>query len=106
MSPPDGSVLLHNEWSLKPAGAQVELGDFPVNIAVHPSSRFAAILHAGYGPNQVMIVDLARGQIISKMPVKEAFYGLTFSRDGKTLFCSGAGDLAALRQPGVLEKVV
>jgi len=89
---PDGSVLLHNEWSLNPAGKQVELGDFPVNVAVHPSSRYAAVLHAGYGPNQVMVVGLNFGQVISKQPVNEAFYGLSFSRDGKTLFCSGAGD--------------
>src|SRR5690242_5732750 len=44
---PDGSVLLPNQWSLNPAGRQVELGDFPVNIAVHPAGRFAAVLHTG-----------------------------------------------------------
>ncbi|HUA39573.1 MAG TPA: hypothetical protein VMA35_14365, partial [Candidatus Sulfopaludibacter sp.] len=27
---PDGSALLPNQWSLRPAGRQVELGDFPV----------------------------------------------------------------------------
>src|SRR5258708_1897737 len=27
---PDGSVLLPNQWSLRPAGQQVELGDFPI----------------------------------------------------------------------------
>ncbi len=39
---PDGSVLLPNQWSLRPAGQQIELGDFPVNIAMHPKSRYAA----------------------------------------------------------------
>ena len=33
---PDGSILLPNQWSLRPAGRQIELGDFPVNIALHP----------------------------------------------------------------------
>ncbi|MBI4324802.1 MAG: hypothetical protein HY674_06005, partial [Chloroflexi bacterium] len=32
---PDGSVRLPNQWSLRPVGRQVLLGDFPVNIAVH-----------------------------------------------------------------------
>src|SRR5664279_3430875 len=41
---PDGSVLLTNQWSLRPAGKQVELGDFPINVAVHPDGRFAAVL--------------------------------------------------------------
>lgn len=34
---PDGSVLLPNQWSLRPAGRQIEMGDFPVNIAVQPA---------------------------------------------------------------------
>ena len=34
---PDGSVLLPNQWSLHPVGKQVILGDFPVNVAVHPT---------------------------------------------------------------------
>ena len=32
-----GTVLLPNGWSLKPAGRQTQLGDLPVQIAVHPS---------------------------------------------------------------------
>lgn len=89
---PDGSVLLPNQWSLRPVGRQVELGDFPVNVAVHPSGRFAAVLHSGYSEHQVMIVDLALGQVTSRFALHEAFYGLAFSQDGRTLVCSGAGD--------------
>src|SRR3712207_3089584 len=33
---PGGSILLPNQWSLRPAGLQLELGDFPVNLALHP----------------------------------------------------------------------
>src|SRR5207253_309534 len=44
-----GTVLLPNGWSLKPAGKQVALGDFPVNMALHPSGEWLAVLHAGYG---------------------------------------------------------
>jgi len=88
----DGSVLLPNQWSLRPVGRQVELGDFPVNIAVHPSGRFAAVLHAGYGQHEVVIVDLAACKIASRAKLRETFYGLEFSNDGRKLFCSGAGD--------------
>lgn len=89
---PDGSVLLPNQWSLRPVGRQVELGDFPVNIAVHPGGRFAAILHAGYGKHQILVLDVASASVVSRTPVNEAFYGLEFSPDGARLFCSGAGD--------------
>jgi DNA-binding beta-propeller fold protein YncE len=87
---PDGSVLLPNQWSLHPVGDQIPLGDFPVNIAVHPDSRYAAILHAGYGQHEIVVVDLRLRRVESRAPLAETFYGLEFSRDGQRLYCSGA----------------
>ena len=89
---PDGSVLLPNQWSLRPAGRQVELADFPENVAIDPSGRFAAVLHAGYSDHQIQIVDLVDARVVSHLRVQETFYGLAFSRDGKILVCSGAGE--------------
>ncbi len=89
---PDGAVLLPNQWQLRPAGEQVVVGDFPVNIALHPGGRFAAILHCGYGPHEIVVLDLAKRAVVSRERVSEAFYGLTFSRDGAQLFCSGSSD--------------
>ncbi len=89
----DGSVLLHNQWSLHPAGRQIELGSLlPVNLAVHPKGRFAAVLHAGYGQHEVVTVDLNSDTVTCRAPLHEAFYGLAFSADGSQLFCSGGGD--------------
>src|SRR4051794_26319849 len=42
----DGAIKLPNQWFLRPVGKQIVLGDFPVNIAVHPEGKFAAILHS------------------------------------------------------------
>src|SRR5206468_10502959 len=87
----DGSILLPNQWSLRPAGRQIELRDFPVNIAVHPGGRFAAILHSGYSANQISVIDLSQGASVSHANIEQSFYGLQFSSDGKRLLCSGAG---------------
>jgi 6-phosphogluconolactonase (cycloisomerase 2 family) len=84
-----GSVLLPNQWSLRPAGKQLELGVFPVNIALHPSGRWLAVLHAGFGEHEVITVDLVRQLIVDRAPMKQAFYGLCFAADGKKLFASG-----------------
>ena len=90
---PDGSVLLHNQWSVRPAGRQIELGNcFPVNVAVEPKGRYAAVLLAGYTPHEVVAVDLNTGAVSFRAPLRVAFYGLAFSHDGNTLYCSGAGD--------------
>jgi DNA-binding beta-propeller fold protein YncE len=88
----DGSVLLPNQWTLRPVGKQLLLGDFPVNIAVSPNGRFAAVLHCGDTEHEIITVDLRTNGIVSRAAVNEAFYGLVFSTDGKQIFCSGAGD--------------
>jgi DNA-binding beta-propeller fold protein YncE len=88
----DGSVLLPNHWSLRPVGKQVELGDLPINVAVHPGGRFAAVLHSGYSAHEILVVDIPAAKVVSRTGIREAFYGLEFSKDGRSLFCSGAGD--------------
>ncbi len=86
-----GEVLLPNGWSLRPAGRQVPLGDFPVNMALHPAGRWLAVLHAGYGPHEIVVLDLDRPTpgIVSRVVLEQTFYGLCFAPDGKTLFASG-----------------
>jgi len=87
----DGFVQLPNQWRLKPAGRQLELGDYPVNIAIHPRGQFAAVLHCGFKEHEVVIVNLNPKQtkIISRVSVDQAFYGMTWSPDGKQLYASG-----------------
>ncbi|MSU33684.1 MAG: YncE family protein [Pedosphaera sp.] len=87
---PDGSVLLPNQWSLRPAGKQVPLGDFPVNIAIHPDGQFAVVLHAGWGPHELITLTVPEGRLVAHFEVDEAFYGLAFSPDGRRIFTSGA----------------
>src|SRR5262249_55239234 len=88
---PSGAVLLPNQWSLMPAGRQIELGDFPVNIAIHPSGEWLAALHAGYGEHEIQIVDLRRGRprVCSRVNLEQTFYGIVFAPDGKHLYASG-----------------
>ena len=89
---PDGSVLLPNQWSLRPAGRQVELGDFPADIAVHPGGHYAAVMHSGYGQHEIAVVDLQTATVTARQKIHEGFYGLEFSRDGKRLYASGSSD--------------
>jgi DNA-binding beta-propeller fold protein YncE len=86
---PDGSVQMPNQWSLRPAGKQLELGDFPVNLALHPSGRWLAALHAGYGEHEVQIVDVKLSRVVSRVNLDQTFYGVCFAPDGKQLYASG-----------------
>ncbi|HJT77931.1 MAG TPA: bifunctional YncE family protein/alkaline phosphatase family protein [Gemmataceae bacterium] len=85
----NGSIQMPNQWSLRPAGKQITLGDFPVTLALHPGGQWLAVLHAGYGTHEVMIVDLNRQRVTCRAPIDEGFVGLCFSPDGEQLFASG-----------------
>jgi DNA-binding beta-propeller fold protein YncE len=89
---PSGALRLPNGWSLRPIGKQVVLGDFPVNLALHPSGRWLAVLHAGYGTHEVIVVALEKGRehVTCRVPLRQTWYGLCFSPDGKALYASGA----------------
>lgn len=89
---PGGEIRLPNQWSLRPAGDNVLLGDFPVNLALHPGGQYLAALHAGYGEHEIILLDLQnnRQRIVSRVNLPQTFYGLCFSPDGKTLYASGA----------------
>ncbi|MFO0927508.1 MAG: beta-propeller fold lactonase family protein [Gemmataceae bacterium] len=88
---PTGEVLLPSQWSLRPAGKQIALGDFPVNLALHPGGKYLAALHAGYGTHEVVLVELAAGKekITCRVPLDQTFYGLAWAPDGHTLYASG-----------------
>src|SRR6476469_9859216 len=87
----DGFVQLPNQWKLRPAGRQIEVGNFPVNAAVHPSGQYLAVLHAGWGDHEILILDLnrAKQKIVSRVIIDQTFYGLCFSPDGHKLYASG-----------------
>jgi hypothetical protein len=81
----DGFVQLPNQWKLNPVGKQIEVGDFPLNVQLHPTGQFAAVLHCGMREHEVVVLDLnpARRKIVSRTVIDQAFYGLKFSPDGK-----------------------
>src|SRR5437764_15457384 len=54
----DGFVQLPNQWKLKPAGVHLELGDLPVNVQLHPTGQYAAVLHCGMKEHEVVVVSL------------------------------------------------
>lgn len=87
----DGSVLLPNQWTLRPVGRQVNVGDFPANIALHPDGAFAAVLHNGWGQHEVRILDAKTGKQVSQVALEESFYGIAWSPDGRSLYVSGGG---------------
>ena len=77
----NGQTLLPNGWSLRPAGEQVDMGDFPSRMELSPDGMFAAILHSGWGTHEVRIVAITDKKVTSAVVIDQTFQGLRFNQD-------------------------
>jgi YVTN family beta-propeller protein len=90
-------VSLPNGWKLSPVGKLLPLGDLPLNIAVSPSKKLAAITNNGESDQTIQLVDIEREVILDSIIIGKAWLGLTFSGDGKYLYASGGNDNIIIR---------
>ena len=91
------SVTLPNGWKLSPAGKQLPVGDLPLNIAISPNNKIAAVTNNGQSTQSVQLIDIEREVIIDSVKISKSWLGLTFSSDGKYLFASGGNDNIIIR---------
>ncbi len=90
----DGSVLLPTGWSIRPAGLQIQTDTFPMASALSPDGKFLAVLYGGYNPPSVEIRNASTLEVISRAPVADAWLGLAFAPDGKTIYVGGGSRAA------------
>jgi YVTN family beta-propeller protein len=85
----DGVRILPGGRALTPAGTEVVLGGFPIDVLYHPSNGLVYVANTGYTKRSLQVIDPSTGKIISEINRGEAFYGLAISPDGKQLYASG-----------------
>ncbi|HPE77647.1 MAG TPA: beta-propeller fold lactonase family protein [Draconibacterium sp.] len=85
-------VSLANGWKLSPVGKMLPLGDLPLNIAVSPSGKLLAITNNGQSTQSIQLVDAKEMKTLDSVVIGKSWLGLTFSKDGKTLYASGGND--------------
>jgi len=82
-------VELPNGWSLSPAGRALKLSsDLPLNIAISPSKKYAAITDNGNGAEGIELINIANKKLLSFKKIRSAWVGLEFSHDNKYLYAS------------------
>jgi len=85
-------VLLPNGWQLTPVGKILTLGDLPLNIAVSPDKKLAAVTNNGESTQTIELIDLKKGIVSDSVVIGKSWLGLVFSDDGKSLYASGGND--------------
>ncbi len=86
---PGGAFLLHSGWRLTPAGKQIPLSTLPMSIARSPDGRFLLILNGGYLPPSISVIDIAAERETARVPVEDAWLGITFSLKGDRVYVGG-----------------
>ncbi len=86
---PDGSFLLATGWRIKPAGTQVPLDTLPMSTALSKDGKYLLVLNGGYKPPSISVIETASMKETSRVPVADAWLGLTFSNDGSKVYAGG-----------------
>ncbi len=86
---PDGSFLLNSGAVLKAAGRQQPMDTFPMASALSPDKRWLLVLHGGYNPPSVVVLDAKTLAEKSRLPLADAWLGLAFTPNGKMVYVSG-----------------
>lgn len=85
-------VVLPNGWRLTPVGKLLPLGDLPLNIALSPSKKLAAVTNNGESDQTIQLLDVEKEIILDSVIIRKAWLGLQFSDDGHYLYVSGGND--------------
>ena len=89
-----GGYRLHTGWKLRPAGRQIPLDTFPMAARLLPDREHAAILHAGYRPPTLRVIDTKTGATVSTAEVPDAFLGLALSPQADAVYIGGGAQNA------------
>src|SRR5581483_2787876 len=82
---------------LDPYGRLTKVGNFPGGSALTPDGRFYWTVSAGYGVNDVEIVDVGTGEVVQRIPLPGASGGVAIDGTEHKVYVSGESN------PGVPE---
>jgi len=84
----DGSVIMVNGRAIRPAGALLNVRDFPANLLQLATGEVVVSSLRNQGIN---IIDGAAFSVLSELGLDDAFYGLAANAAGDKLWVSGGG---------------
>jgi DNA-binding beta-propeller fold protein YncE len=74
---------------LDPAGEAAAAGSMPLAMTPAPGGEQVVVSLGGWREQGIQIIDLKTRRVVQTLKQDGAFYGLAFSRDGRTLYASG-----------------
>jgi YVTN family beta-propeller protein len=85
-----GVTLLPNGWKIAPVGKHIQIGDLPLNMTFTADGKYLIVANSGYAKPTMRVVDLETEHVIQTLPLDDAWYGLAWSPNGRSLYAAGA----------------
>lgn len=85
-----GTTLLPSGWKIQAAGQQLPIGDLPLAMTLSPDGHSLIVTNDGYQKPTLRVVNLDHRDVGTVVSVDDAWLGLAWAPDGKTLYSSGA----------------
>ena len=89
MGEQDGMYVLPGGRVLTPAGLNVEVDGFPMDVRTHPTERVAYVSNSGYALRVLQVLDIDTGEVLQQQSRSESFYGLALNADATRLYAAG-----------------
>lgn len=83
---PDGGLLLHTGWTLRPAGREIRLDDFPLATELSPNGKFLLVTHSD---GSIRVLDTESFDEVHTLKLDHAWMGMDFTVDGNLIYVSG-----------------
>jgi DNA-binding beta-propeller fold protein YncE len=90
----DGGFLLSSGWRIKAAGTGIPVDTFPMATAITPDKKFLLVLNGGYNPPSISVIDIAGAKETARVPVPDAWLGLTIAKAGDKVYVGGGSRAA------------
>jgi YVTN family beta-propeller protein len=91
----DGTAVTPIGHEVTPAGHQTDLGNLPLNAALHPDGHHLLVTNNGQGVQSLQLVDTCTARVVQTLtyPSPESLYvGVAWSPDGTTAYASAAAN--------------
>jgi DNA-binding beta-propeller fold protein YncE len=92
LSQDSGTKRLPTGLRLDPSGETVTLGSMPLAMLPAPGGERLVVSLGGWREQGIQVVDLRTRRVEQTLKQDGAFFGLAFSRDGRTLYASGGNE--------------
>jgi YVTN family beta-propeller protein len=86
------AAVLSTGAALDPAGRTIDVGNMPLSMTLAPDGHRVVVVLSGQHQMGFQVVDIETAAVVQTVPLRAAFLGAAFSRDGTALYVSGGED--------------